>query len=827
MISSIDDRHVTDYNDNIGHIQHQPFYSNDEEDVYEEYDEDLDENEDEFEQDDSGSELSIPDPNIDFDMVYALHTFTATVEGQASVVRGDALTLLDDTNSYWWLIKILKTSEIGYIPAENIETPYERLARLNSHRNIELTRGDIQDAFPTPPSNKIKKKKKVTLAKEVQFQSQIIYGSSDEEDEEFKAEFEEWDERMLSDDSEEDEEEEDSDDPYHYYDQSHLSYTKEMSLNQYINDEQQDPIDYYQNINDNDNNSDSDSDVRITSFDLVEEETIKISLTPSIARDNDEDSDNSSSSSIQSKLKKAAKLDTLLGSSDEPTKKKSSLGLRKFFSRTSHKKESHEKRASNGSNSMTTEVASISPQSTTGKMTLDRDNLMNAQQEPQLLKIYVGNHVAYKLVQVYASTTALELIHQVIQEDENEAMLEENAYHDYYIIVKTLGGDEFTLIPSDKPLEIFHSLTTHLNTPMPSLRKAKRISQLMGHESQTYIGGPSSDTAHEEEQVQFFLFSKTKRVDDGEIQIKVSSIKAEDEKRVDKLVKVPSRMLVKNVIELLLEKFHILNGVVTAANDDIKSLRLDGNDTIIEYGLAMNTKDGEEIMLNLNDKILDVFRDDVPPIQYRRSSNPDRTSITVNITSPEKDEIYFILKPIETRSVQLEPEKEEEEVEEKEPQSQLPPQRPHHLTRQDTPIPRQETTVQDKPQLPSMPQYQPQVIVNDLHDVSSSPEEAMFDSMKQPIISYNNDTRAIDTPSTFGKQPQIRPESTDSLLFCQDFGMNDLMIIVRGAATIQQQNKRISHRNEIYEIFKDSQTRLEQLEKELDRIMNETVQIYH
>lgn len=70
------------------------------------------------------SSPSIPDSDIDFDLVYALHTFVATVEGQASVVKGDALTLLDDSNSYWWLVKVLKTGEIGYIPAENIEVYY-------------------------------------------------------------------------------------------------------------------------------------------------------------------------------------------------------------------------------------------------------------------------------------------------------------------------------------------------------------------------------------------------------------------------------------------------------------------------------------------------------------------------------------------------------------------------------------------------------------------------------------------------------------------------------------------------------------------------------
>ncbi len=52
----------------------------------------------------------------------------------------------------------------------------------------------------------------------------------------------------------------------------------------------------------------------------------------------------------------------------------------------------------------------------------------------------------------------------------------------------------------------------------------------------------------------------------------------------------------------------------------------------------------------MDQKLLSVFRDDqVPPIHYRRNSNPDRSSITVNITPPEKTEVYFILKCVETR----------------------------------------------------------------------------------------------------------------------------------------------------------------------------------
>ncbi|EIW81859.1 hypothetical protein CONPUDRAFT_164601 [Coniophora puteana RWD-64-598 SS2] len=98
--------------------------------------------------DDGSSSLSIPNESIDFDLVYSLHSFAATVEGQASVVKGDSLFLMDDSNSYWWLVRVLKTQDVGYIPAENIETPFERLARLNKHRNVDLaqpTSRELQD----------------------------------------------------------------------------------------------------------------------------------------------------------------------------------------------------------------------------------------------------------------------------------------------------------------------------------------------------------------------------------------------------------------------------------------------------------------------------------------------------------------------------------------------------------------------------------------------------------------------------------------------------------------------------------------------------------
>lgn len=107
-------------------------YSEEGEQWHEEY---LDDN-------DRSSSLSIPNlitthESIDFDLVYSLHSFAATVKGQASVVKRDSLVLMNDSNSYqWWLVQ-----EIRYIPAnsENIETLFERLARLNKYRNVDVS----------------------------------------------------------------------------------------------------------------------------------------------------------------------------------------------------------------------------------------------------------------------------------------------------------------------------------------------------------------------------------------------------------------------------------------------------------------------------------------------------------------------------------------------------------------------------------------------------------------------------------------------------------------------------------------------------------------
>ncbi|KAL7626948.1 protein phosphatase regulator [Parahypoxylon ruwenzoriense] len=135
-----------------------------------------------------GGECLQDSEDIDFEFVYALHTFVATVEGQANATKGDTMVLLDDSNSYWWLVRVVKDSSIGYLPAEHIETPTERLARLNKHRNIDLSAtmlGDQAEKAKNPIKTAMmrRKTKTVTFTAPTYVDYSDIEYSTEEEDE--------------------------------------------------------------------------------------------------------------------------------------------------------------------------------------------------------------------------------------------------------------------------------------------------------------------------------------------------------------------------------------------------------------------------------------------------------------------------------------------------------------------------------------------------------------------------------------------------------------------------------------------------------------------
>ncbi|KAI2791335.1 hypothetical protein POX_c04192 [Penicillium oxalicum] len=126
------------------------------------------------------SSPSIDDEDIDFEFVYALHNFIATVDGQANAAKGDTMVLLDDSNSYWWLVRVVKDGSIGYLPAEHIETPTERLARLNKHRNVDLSATMLGDNSEKS-KNPLKKAMRRRNAKTVNFAPPTYIEASDVE----------------------------------------------------------------------------------------------------------------------------------------------------------------------------------------------------------------------------------------------------------------------------------------------------------------------------------------------------------------------------------------------------------------------------------------------------------------------------------------------------------------------------------------------------------------------------------------------------------------------------------------------------------------------
>ncbi|KAI0386196.1 hypothetical protein F5Y04DRAFT_289908 [Hypomontagnella monticulosa] len=142
--------------------------------------------------------------DIDFEFVYALHTFVATVEGQANATKGDTMVLLDDSNSYWWLVRVVKDSSIGYLPAEHIETPTERLARLNKHRNIDLSAtmlGDQAEKAKNPIKAAMKRRKLKTVtftAPTYVDYSDIDYSTEEEEGDEEKQALQQTDSQQQS-----------------------------------------------------------------------------------------------------------------------------------------------------------------------------------------------------------------------------------------------------------------------------------------------------------------------------------------------------------------------------------------------------------------------------------------------------------------------------------------------------------------------------------------------------------------------------------------------------------------------------------------------------
>lgn len=328
----------------------------------------------------------------------------------------------------------------------------------------------IQDAFPVPPS-KPKNTKRVTLAKGVKFQAQVIFGSSDDED--FEEEYEEWQETIRSDTDTDNEDTTttDSSDYDDYYDDVHL-YSS--AFGQDLQQPQPSPPQQQQQQHQHQHQQHYRSTTFRDTLDLEASETRKISLTPLVARGRDEYHQGTSYQSQEEKSNNNNnnKLDLLLNSnSDEPTnatttpahtkEKKEKSGLRKLFSRNKSKdkkkkqqqQQQQQRKGSVDKQSITesilSETASTSSQSITTSSGVGVDSGIDTSSslQPVMLKIFAGNDVrflgeaAYKIAHVYPSTTTVELIQEALDTfDIEDCNTDPDAHLDYFITVKGVDG---------------------------------------------------------------------------------------------------------------------------------------------------------------------------------------------------------------------------------------------------------------------------------------------------------------------------------------------------------------------------------------------------
>ncbi|PNP40978.1 hypothetical protein TGAMA5MH_06845 [Trichoderma gamsii] len=281
--------------------------------------------------------------DIDFDFVYALHTFVATVEGQANATKGDTMVLLDDSNSYWWLVRVVKDSSIGYLPAEHIETPTERLARLNKHRNIDLSSTMLTDTQAdgkpkTGFSIAIKKKATVAFAEPTIHNYNPDYSSDEEDLDELLEGTQE--KKALSEDDDA------ADDTAKV--EPLKTKSKAAKQSEPTKDEESDDEDVRGSLDIVEKNGPSISrngNIRNTDSFFKDDtaETKKITLTPNLLRDDApprESSDSAGSKSRASldKLEKELMSDKDRKKSKDKEKDKKPGGLRGFFSRKDKKR---------------------------------------------------------------------------------------------------------------------------------------------------------------------------------------------------------------------------------------------------------------------------------------------------------------------------------------------------------------------------------------------------------------------------------------------------------------------------------------------------------
>lgn len=102
-------------------------------------DDDNEDDEEECEDNSDDIHALNPPTELDPEKLYALYAFTGPDPSHCQLKQDESCVLLNDQDSYWWLVKRSNDSKIGFAPAEILETFPERLARLNCWKNENMS----------------------------------------------------------------------------------------------------------------------------------------------------------------------------------------------------------------------------------------------------------------------------------------------------------------------------------------------------------------------------------------------------------------------------------------------------------------------------------------------------------------------------------------------------------------------------------------------------------------------------------------------------------------------------------------------------------------
>ncbi|CAL9729608.1 bud site selection protein 14 [Monosporozyma unispora] len=104
-----------------------------------------DEEEEEAEEDEDYQPLP-PPQELDPEKLYALYAFNGPDPSHCQLEQDESCILLNDEDTYWWLVKRCRDNNIGFAPAELLETFPERLARLNCWKNENMTSSTVNSS---------------------------------------------------------------------------------------------------------------------------------------------------------------------------------------------------------------------------------------------------------------------------------------------------------------------------------------------------------------------------------------------------------------------------------------------------------------------------------------------------------------------------------------------------------------------------------------------------------------------------------------------------------------------------------------------------------